>query len=774
MRVFQRSRVPTGRLTSLVFAGCLVTVLIPALPARAEAQNAGRITGRVVAATTGDPIPGATIEIPVSGSRTTTDREGYFRFDGAPAGEVVLRTIAIGYTREETTLELEAGSTTSVLIEIPVGPVDLPGIQVSVLQPDLAAGAILETEAVREANPRDPAELLRRLPGVDAVRRGPIGLDPVVRGLRETQVASFVDGERRFPAGPGRMDSPLTHLDPLAIRRIEIVNGPYALSWGAGTMAAIRIESEALPPEQPGVAHGSVTAGYDSNVKGAAGSGSMAGRSGSLSYWGFGAYRQGEDYRDGNGDLVPADFDAGELRGKLGWDFSPRSRLLVSGGWRHQGPTDYPGRMLNAELFDSWSASGAWKWRNEPGSTFSGIDLLAYGNSVDHEMTNREKPTAAMSAVDVVTNTGVAGARAAALLAPGGWELELGGDAYVASRWAHRTIANQMTGMLMLDDLPWPDVRIAAGGFFLRGDREVGSRATLSGTVRLDLVDARANPDSVSEWFVQNVSPVTQAGETNLSAALSARFVLGPHWTLTAGGGSVVRTADAMERWADRFPASKSQMSAEFVGSPELSPERSNQLDLAVEGSWSSVVLRVSGFARRIDDYITLTPTAFDPKMPMSPPTVFRYVNGSADFRGFEASASIGMHPAWTLRLETDYLWGEDRSVGEPALGITPWTGRIGARWQKPAGRFHADGLLTVAADQNRVATARGEIPTEGYLTGDLRFGWRFTERFLLRFGVQNVADAFYVNHLNQRDPFTGSPVPEPGRVFYANIGWSF
>jgi iron complex outermembrane receptor protein len=160
--------------------------------------------------------------------------------------------------------------------------------------------------------------------------------------------------------------------------------------------------------------------------------------------------------------------------------------------------------------------------------------------------------------------------------------------------------------------------------------------------------------------------------------------------------------------------------------------------------------------------------------MPMSPPTVFRYVNGSADFRGFEASASIGMHPAWTLRLETDYLWGEDRSVGEPALGITPWTGRIGARWQKPAGRFHADGLLTVAADQNRVATARGEIPTEGYLTGDLRFGWRFTERFLLRFGVQNVADAFYVNHLNQRDPFSGNPVPEPGRVFYANIGWSF
>ncbi|MEJ2481789.1 MAG: TonB-dependent receptor [Gemmatimonadota bacterium] len=772
--MFHRLRAPLGRPVYRICVVGLVTVAIAVFPSGVQAQDSGRITGRVVAESTGDPMPGVTVELTGSGSRTTTDRDGYFRFERAPSGEVRLRAIAVGYAPEEHVLDVIAGSTTAARIEISVEAVDLPGIQVSVLQPDLAAGSILEAQAVREANPRDPAELLRRLPGVDAVRRGPIGLDPVVRGLRETQVASYVDGERRFPAGPGRMDSPLTHLDPLAIRTIEVVNGPYALTWGAGTMAAIRVNSQPLPPEQVGIAHGSVTAGYDSNVRGAAGSGSLAGRSGALSYWGFGAFRQGEDYEDGNGDRVPADFDAGEVRGKLGWNFSPRSRLLVSGGWRHQGPTDYPGRMLNAELFDSWSASGDWKWRREPGSTFRGLDVLVYGNSVDHEMTNRDKPTATLSDVRVVTNAEVAGGRVGAQLDPGGWDLEVGGDVYVTNRWAHRKIANRMTEMVMLEDLPWPDVRIAAGGFFFRGDREVGSRTTLSGTVRLDLVDARANADSVSEWFAQNVSTVTQTSETSVSAAFSARFVLGSHWTLTAGGGSVVRTADAMERWADRFPASKSQMSAEFVGSPELSPERSNQLDIAVEGSWSRGVFRVSGFARRIDEYITLTPTEFDPKMPMSPPTVFRYVNGSADFRGFEASGSWSIQRAWTLRLETDYLWGEDRSVGEPALGIAPWTGRIGLRWQQPAGRFHADGLLTVASDQTRIATVRGEIPTEGYVTGDLRFGWRFSDRFLLRFGAENVADAFYVNHLNQRNPFTGTPVPEPGRVFYANIGWSF
>jgi iron complex outermembrane receptor protein len=760
--------------SSFVFWLPVLALLVLAMPGRIEAQESAGLVGTVVTGTEGDPVAAVTIEIVGTGHRTTADATGHFRFERLPAGPITVRTIAVGYAGSERRLELTPGAVEEVILEIAVEPVTLPGVQVSVLRPDLGSQAILEAEAVRESNPRDPAELLRQLPGVDAVRRGPIGLDPVVRGLRETQVASFVDGERRFPAGPGRMDSPLTHLDPLAIRKIEVVNGPYALTWGAGSMSAIRAESQQLPPEQPGAIHGSVSAGYDSNVNGAAGSGSLMGSSGNLSYWGFGAYRQGEDYEDGNGEVVPADFDAGEVRGKLGWEFGPQSRLVISGGWRHQGPTDYPGRMLNAELFDSWSASGKYAWRSSGGSVFQGIDLIAYGNSVDHEMTNREKPTAEMSDVLVVTNTDVVGGRAAALLSPGGFELEIGGDAYRANRWAHRTIANRMTGMTMLEDLPWPDVRILAGGFFLRGDRDLGSRTTLSGTVRLDLVDASANPDSVSDWFTQNVSDVTKVSETTLSGAISARFALGTHWSLTTGAGSVVRTADAMERWADRFPASKSQMSAEFVGTPELAPERSNQVDVGIEGSWSRVLFRVTGFARRIDNYVTLTPTDFEPKMPMSPPPVFRYVNGSADFRGFEASASIAVHTAWTVRLETDYLWGEDRSLNEPALGITPWIGRAGVRWQKPGGRFHADGVLSVAADQDRVASARGEIPTDGYVTGDLRFGWQFTERFLLRFGIQNVADQFYVNHLNQRNPFTGDPVPEPGRVIYANVGWSF
>ena len=51
---------------------------------------------------------------------------------------------------------------------------------------------------------------MQNLDGVDAVRRGPLGLDPVVRGLRETEVGTYLDGTRleSMRAGPAGSTAP--------------------------------------------------------------------------------------------------------------------------------------------------------------------------------------------------------------------------------------------------------------------------------------------------------------------------------------------------------------------------------------------------------------------------------------------------------------------------------------------------------------------------------------------------------------------------------------
>lgn len=129
-------------------------------------------------------------------------------------------------------------------IELPLRPLELGGVEVSVLRPDMQHQSKLEEREVREANPKDSGELLGELPGVSAVRRGPLGLDPSVRGLRETQVGVYIEGTRKFPAGPARMDSPLTHVDPSAISDVQVVKGPHALTRGAGNLNGVHHEMD--------------------------------------------------------------------------------------------------------------------------------------------------------------------------------------------------------------------------------------------------------------------------------------------------------------------------------------------------------------------------------------------------------------------------------------------------------------------------------------------------------------------------------------------------
>ncbi|MFQ5529582.1 MAG: TonB-dependent receptor domain-containing protein [Gemmatimonadota bacterium] len=750
------------------------------------AQETGDLMGRVTVEGTGRPVVAALVTIPSIGARATTDSRGRFHLHRLPRGTWTIRVAALGQDPVERLVEVLGARTANLTTTLVVRAIELGGIDVTVLRPDLRPQGRLAQEAIRSANPRDPGELLRTLPGVAAVRRGPIGLDPVVRGLRETQVGSYIDGERRFPAGPARMDSPLTHVDPLAFQSLEVVKGPYALTWGAGNLAAIRVETRRMPIANEGP-HGNLSAGYNTNLRAAETSGSLFGRNGGMSWFGFGAFRNGNDYEDGNGDEVPGDFESWEARGKISVETSDNGRVEIGGGYQDQsGPIDYPGRLLNAELFQTANVSLGWMadlTGNE--GTVRGLDFQVYYNDTDHDMTNAGKPTAEPDTlrtppfplnIQVVTTTELFGGRGTAILDVGGWEVEIGGDFYAANRNAIRTVtrADMDPEPLLFEDLVWPDVTISDVGVFTRADKRVSNHVHLSLAGRVDFVSASA--DTASQFFTDNVAADLAASETNVSAAATLGVGLSSRWNLNLALGSSVRPSDALERYSDRFPSSRAQLSAEFVGNPGLEPERSTQADVWLEGTYDRLSLQTSIFFRSINNYITLAPTAFDSRLPLSPDVVFQYVNGDATFWGFDAQAAIGLTDEWTLKLAGDYLRAEDDLLDEPALGIAPPRGTVGIRFQMPSRTFHGEATLHLVAEvaADRVSLRRGETPTTGYATGDVRFGWQASEQVLVRFGVENVADKFYVDHLNAKNPFTGLQVPEPGRVFYGKFTLAF
>jgi iron complex outermembrane recepter protein len=767
---------PAGLRPAVLLAALAVQVGMVHAPV---AGQASQVTGEVhvtVRDAAGAPLTAATVRVEGTTLGGFTDATGVVRLAGVPAGEQVIRVERPGFRANEQRVAVSAGTSTAVGVVLQVAPMELGGIQVSVLRPDLRPELRLEEARLEETQTHDIGGVLRTLPGLDAIRRGGLGLDPVIRGLRDTQVGAYVDGMRTLPGGPGGMDTPLSHVDPSAVRGMEVVKGPYALTWGAGNMSAIRIETHPLPARGAAPLMGRMLLGYNSNLQALESGLELSGTTDPLAYTLSAAWRESGDYVSGSGTPTDAAFESGEIRGRVGLFASPASTLTLSGWYQAQRDIAYPGRPLNADWFDTWNAS--LNFAHAPaGGALRSLDATAYLYTVDHGMNNDGKPTALANpnrmppfamAIETLSRVEMLGGRASAEFAPGGGlVLEVGGDGYTALHQASSTNRNRDTGMLMMERLIWGDARLSHGGVFTRLGVPLGPVAA-SGTVRLDLV--RADADSASAFFLENASGDLASSEANLSGALTLSVPVSTAWSLSGGVGSVVRSADANERFSDRAPSKRAQIGAEFIGDPGLRPERSSQLDVWVEATYPRWRGTLNVFAQRIDDHITIEETNLPRQSPMSAPTVFRYVNGDARYRGAEASATLALSPALSLFGAAAYLHGQDLTLDEPALGVSPLRGDAGIRWE-PAqdGRF-AEITGRAATRQDRVSSTRGEEETAGYTTVDLQGGMPLPGGFFLRVGVNNLLDAEVVNHLNARNPFSGLTVPEPGRVLFARL----
>ena len=791
----------------LSFRAAAVAILLASSPAAAVGQTV--VTGQVLESDTGNPIPNASVHIHQTAQGTLTGPGGEYTIPEVPAGEHTIEVHALGYRTMTRTLTISPPGASGIDFELDVRPIELGGIQVSVLTPDLQPHVDLASREIRESNPKDSGQLLRNLAGVDAVRRGPLGLDPVVRGLRETEVGTYLDGARLFPAGPARMDSPLTHLDPSSVQSIEVVTGPYALTWGAGNLGAIRVASADLPPQGDEALHGTFATGYDTNIEASEVAGTLAGRRGPVSIWTHGVWRKGSDYEPGGSVMgtVPGDFRSSAGRGKIGVDVGDNSQLTFSGGYQDQGPVDYPGRLLTADFFHASNLAAAFETSRNEG-LLRELEISAYYNAVSHGMNNDGKPTrnsVPMGSrvppfgldIRVDSEIQVRGGRAAFGLARGPWTVRIGGDVYSATRDARRTIARltaepammamPTVGTVLFDNQLWPDATITDVGFYGRLTRNLASGIRLTGTLRLDRVAADAGrPDSEFLEFLQRVDGSDELArtETNVSAATTANFVLNANWALSVGLGSAVRTADATERYSDHLPATKSQTAAEFMGNPGLQPERSTQADIWLEGSYARVGYHLNLFGRRVSDYITFERTEEDKRLPLPifPPVVYRYVNGNATFFGGEADITLGLTDTLTGEIGTSYLWGEQTlfptasgaEMTEPAFGVAPITTHAGLRYEDVAGMYFVEGTANLIAGQSRVAATLQELETDGYTTIDLRAGFAPVRGINLRAGIDNLFDEEVVNHLNSKNPFSGEQIPEPGRVLYMDVSYVF
>ena len=501
-----------GRPSRVPLLALLATLAASAGP---SAQERATVAGSVTDAQ-GLALPGAAVVLRTTErdfvASTVTDRAGAFALDGVPAGDYVLAASLLGFSPREEPVAVGPGGT-DVAVTLEVGSF-AQEVSVTALMPELATELVAPASEIERRVAQDLAQSLRSHPGVTALRRGAINLDPSVRGLYAEQIGVFVDGTRTFAAGPARMDSALSHISPHALQSLRVVRGPYALTWGAGTLSAV--QAETFKPEfGAGGFRVGGRAGYNYGSNGGANDGfaSLYGSSDRVRFTFQHNTRMGSDYTDGNGDTVEGDYESFDTRWDLGARVGRRTLLEYSGGFQRQNDLDYPGRLLDATFFET--QSHALEFSHAPAAgVLTELAGRAYVNRKDHLMNNDNKPTALRNhhrtppfpiRVDLPTSADTVGGRFHAALSTGPLRYKLGFDAYQLRQSATQTISDRDTGDVHHDRHPvWPDASMTNAGGYAQVLIDRG-RSTVGATVRVDREQAAVG--QVTSFFARNAVP---------------------------------------------------------------------------------------------------------------------------------------------------------------------------------------------------------------------------------------------------------------------------
>jgi outer membrane receptor for ferrienterochelin and colicins len=237
------------RIANAFFGAILILF---AFAPEALAQQA-TLTGRVIDASTNQPLPGANVVLTAPGSDRmllggATDSDGRYRLTGITPGQYVVAARFIGYAAGEHTITLAAGESRSLDFAIAPGGVDLATVIVTAsrqAEKVLDAPASISVLGVREIESdvaANTSDVLRNTVGVDMAQTGVNRREIVLRGFNNAfSGQAYVLTDNRKAAVPSLGVNVHSIMPNMGIdtERIEVVRGPGSALYGPGVDAGV-------------------------------------------------------------------------------------------------------------------------------------------------------------------------------------------------------------------------------------------------------------------------------------------------------------------------------------------------------------------------------------------------------------------------------------------------------------------------------------------------------------------------------------------------------
>ncbi len=627
---------------------------------------------------------------------------------------------------------------------------------------------------VQEKLEHDAGQLLEQMTSISVIRKsGAYGFDPVLRGFKYDQLNLVVDGSQTASAAcPNRMDPASSQIPINMISKVEVTKGPFSLRYGSAFGGTVNFKSSTPQFSQNTRPAGRVGTSYESNgnifrTEGVAG---LTGKKVDLKF--FGSLSQGNDYKDGDGLVIPADFNRLNWGGKLGFKLNDKQNLGVFVSNNRAKNVDFPALPMDLREDNTWlvNANHTAYFYNKVLSLWNST---IYITKVNHFMDNLDKvinPRTVDASTDA--NTSNYGGRSEMRFDFKTGYLFSGFDYRMETADGERSrnmLMGTMAGKTISDNV-WQDAQIQRGGVFAEYHlKKTDLHAVVSG--RIDFNAAKSNnqdpnfsalyPDMNSDFF----NPSLSAGGTKL---LNDMFSLGL-WL-----GTAQRSPGIAERYINFFPIGLDPY--ELIGNPQLKPETNNQADLIFEFKTKSTNINLDLYASFLRNYISSEiDTEVKPKMSTSP-GVRRYINiDKALITGFELEWEQVITGFLKHDFTVAYTYGEDKKLKDPLPEIPPLEIKY-----RLIGNFLNDKILPEllfrqVLKQDRIAMTYGETTTPAFNVVDAKISWITSKTITATGGVLNLLDTAYYEHLSRTvQGAEKRPVYSPGRSLFVTLTFNF
>ncbi len=754
---------------------CIAAFCLPLCVLSAQAQTASLI-GRVIDASTRQPIRDAVVVVLELGQRKNTADDGRFCFDHLAFGRYTISAHHIAYASVERSVMCNDGHSDTTVIELQPALLQSGEVVVRSTRTSSSTQGIPYPFNV-EANDQliqqssvSVSDALKDSPGISLVRDGSWETDVSIRGMGRSNIVTMIDNTRIETATD--ILGALSLIDLHDLDRVEIVKSPGSVLYGTDAFGGVinLITKRNSFTDQPRM--NAETTNDLSSVDGKV-SQYAAFESSSDCY----AMRlSGSDRNAGNtmtpaGEIPNSQYHDFNLNASLGVQTFDHQSVFFSYQRSQAENTGIPGGSpLSASAVARYTLAKRELFGLEYVIPNLSPDFPLVTIRLSHQDIDRNVEiiqTPALTLTPHATNGTTSGQIESKISLSASQVLTVGTDVWQRDLDSRRERTNTSTDQI-IGDRPAPLSHFFSAGVYGQDDWHlVPDRLTLTLGARYDWIrvssDETLNPEYIITSGVLQTAPPgqeilwnkTSAHDGSWSANGGLSYAVNPNVDLT----SLISTAFRSPSLEERYEYLNLGSSV-YVGNPYLRSEKSVSVNAGFRLHTDDIQLQSDVFFNHLADLVAYVPGVFEGASAFIEQNI-----GEARLYGYEISIDEKL-AAWNvLKYSVAYVRGEDTFDHTNLPQVAPLNGRI-----ESSTVFHSVGTLDVAAtfSAEQKNLAAGEIRTPGYAIVDVDgVSIPFTVERLsltLRSGVQNIFNKLYQNHLST---LRGLIVFEPGRNFF-------